>query len=57
MDIAQLPVKFAQLIEIAKEAYLGNVCDDWKDNKAETMILADFMRQQIEKLFQLPEPC
>lgn len=55
--LPQLPVKFAQLIEIAKEAYLGNVCDDWKDNKAETMILADFMRQQIEKLFQLPEPC
>lgn len=37
-------------MKMAKEAYLGNLSDEWGVIENETIALVKFMKEQIEKL-------
>lgn len=50
--LPQLPTDFLPLLKMAKEAYLGNVHDDWKGIENKTAALIKFMEQQLEKKLQ-----
>lgn len=48
--ISKLPEKFSPLLTMAKEAYLGNLSDEWKTIDKETIKLVEYMKKQIEEL-------
>lgn len=50
--LPKLPTDFSPLLKMAKEAYLGNVHDDWKGIENETAALIKFMKWQLEKILQ-----
>ena len=49
---SKLPKDMSPLLEIAKEAYLGNLQDDWGASENKTILLADYMKQKIKELLK-----
>ena len=50
--IPQLPETFSSLLKTAKEAYLGNLSDEWETMENETLALTGFMKGRIEELLK-----
>ena len=50
--LSKLPGDLAPLLQIAKDAYLGNVSDHWDSTKDEAIMLGAFMKKEIEKLLE-----
>jgi len=50
--IPKLPETFSSLLKTAKEAYLGNLSDEWKTMENETIALIGFMKGRIEELLR-----
>ncbi len=48
--LEKIPNQSSSILNMAKEAYLGNVQDQWECVKKETLILAKFMQYHIETL-------
>lgn len=48
--IPKLPAKFSPLLHTAKEAYLGNLSDEWGSVEKEAAALVNFMKERIEDL-------
>lgn len=46
----KIPMSLAPLLHMAKEAYLGNVEDDWSNHKADVTALITILKTQIERL-------
>ena len=46
--ILKLPERFPPLLTTAKEAYLGNLSDEWETVEKEAMALVEYMKKQIE---------
>lgn len=40
------------LLTTAKEAYLGNLSDEWETVEKEAMALVEYMKKQIEELLR-----
>ena len=40
------------LLTTAKEAYLGNLSDEWETVEKEAMALVEYMKKQIEELIR-----
>lgn len=47
--LSRLPVEFSPLLTTAKEAYLGNVQDNWQGIENETAALIEFMKMKIDE--------
>ena len=47
--ILKLPERFPPLLTTAKEAYLGNLSDEWETVEKEAMALVEYMKKQIEE--------
>lgn len=47
--IARLPAEHAPLVELARDAYRGEVPDDWKGRGAELSALVQYMRAAIDE--------
>ena len=50
--ILKLPERFPPLLTTAKEAYLGNLSDEWETVEKEAMALVEYMKKQIEELLR-----
>ena len=50
--IPKLPETFSSLLKTAKEAYLGNLSDEWETVEKEAMALVEYMKKQIEELLR-----
>lgn len=50
--ILKLPERFSPLLTTAKEAYLGNLSDEWETVEKEAMALVEYMKKQIEELLR-----
>lgn len=50
--ILKLPERFLPLLTTAKEAYLGNLSDEWETVEKEAMALVEYMKKQIEELLR-----
>ena len=48
----KLPERFSPLLTTAKEAYLGNLSDEWETVEKEAMALVEYMKKQIEELLR-----
>ena len=51
--ILKLPERFPPpLLTTTKEAYLGNLSDEWETVEKEAMALVEYMKKQIEELLR-----
>lgn len=44
--------EISPLLTMAKEAYLGNLSDEWETVEKEAMALVEYMKKQIEELLR-----
>lgn len=51
--LPKLPEEFFSLLKTAKEAYLGNLSDEWENTGNKAIALVAFMKQQIEELLRI----
>lgn len=50
--LTKLPEEFFPLLQTAKEAYLGNLSDEWENTGNKAIAFVEFMKQQIEELLR-----
>ena len=50
--LPKLPEEFVHHMKRARQAYLGNLADDWETRDKEARALALFMQEHIERLLK-----